>query len=169
MRRTAPTLAATLLFACAAAAIAQSNPGAGADPTATARPENCDGLKDNARDICKAEADARRRIGEAEAKVQGRDSPKHQYELAEVKAKAQYEVDRQRCDDLVGNAKDLCQREAKAIRDLSLVQAEKRTLQAESGVGRPVEPAAAAGLPADTPPTPPAVTNGTSPTAPVTR
>ena len=40
-----------------------------------------------------------------------------------AKAKAAYEVAKERCDDLAGNAKDVCRQEAKAVEKKALADA----------------------------------------------
>jgi hypothetical protein len=117
--------------------------------------EACNGLQGNAYDVCEAETEGHRRIAQAQAKVAARGSPKNHHELAEVRAKVKYEVDRYRCNDLVGDAKDLCQREAKAVRDLALVLAEKQALQSTAqgttppdGASPPMQPSSQAAPPA---------------------
>src|SRR5262245_6720533 len=50
------------------------------------------------------------------ASVQAADSPatKSQYDAAKAQAKANYKGEKERCDRLAGNAKDICVAEAKA-------------------------------------------------------
>ncbi|HJV76714.1 MAG TPA: hypothetical protein VJ654_21050 [Noviherbaspirillum sp.] len=97
--------------------------------------KKCDGLKDNAKDICKAEADGQKEIAEAQAKVTERDTPKNRLELAEARAKAQYKVEKERCDDQVGDAKSACEQAAKATRESSLAQAKMQSQTQTSGSG----------------------------------
>jgi hypothetical protein len=89
-------------------------------------------MKDNAKEICKAEADGRKTVAEAEAKVQQRGTPKNQLELAEAKAEAQYNVEKAKCGDQVGDAKKACEQVAKASRDLSTAQAKQQSLSMTS-------------------------------------
>jgi hypothetical protein len=89
--------------------------------------ERCDGLEGNAKDICKAEGRAAEKIAEAEATVQQHDTPKNRFELEKVRAEANYEVDKERCDDQVGDAKKACKSKAKAVRDLALAEAKMQS------------------------------------------
>jgi hypothetical protein len=103
--------------------------------------DKCKPLKSNAKDICKAEADGRKKVAEAEMKVQQRNTPKNQYELYVAKAEAQYDVAKQRCDDQIADAKNACQKTAKAARDRAMAEADKLS---QAAGGPAVTPAAAA-------------------------
>jgi chromosome segregation ATPase len=74
----------------------------------------CDDLAGNAKDVCKAEAKAAERIAKAQLEANAKGTPKARYEVEVVRAEAEYEVAKERCDDLAGNQKDVCQKEAKA-------------------------------------------------------
>jgi hypothetical protein len=74
----------------------------------------CQSLAGNARDICKKEAEGREDVAEAELKAQHKPGPKADRKLAETRAKAVYEVAKERCDDLSGNPKAVCEKDAKA-------------------------------------------------------
>jgi hypothetical protein len=101
--------------------------------------EKCNGMKDNAKDICKAEADGQKKTAEAQAKVTESDTPKNRFDLEQAKAEAQYKVANARCNDQVGDAKKACQQEAKATQDLAIAQAKKQsqtqTSSGSSGTG----------------------------------
>ena len=74
----------------------------------------CDRLLANAKDICMAEAKGKANVGMAELaarKHPGRDA---RYDVTIARAEAVYAVAREKCDDLAGNAKDVCVKEAKA-------------------------------------------------------
>ena len=94
----------------------------------------CKPLKGNAQDVCKKEADAKKKIAMAELKVQKKDTPENRKDLAETKAKAEYEVAMERCEDQKGDAKQACQREAKSKRD-SAMAAAKGDTRASTGAG----------------------------------
>ena len=75
----------------------------------------CDKLAGNAKDICVEQAKGKEKVAEAE--LQYRRSGKHEdaTKVALAKADASYEVAKERCDDLNGNPKDVCLKEAKAV------------------------------------------------------
>jgi hypothetical protein len=74
----------------------------------------CGALAGNAKDICMEEAKGKEKIAKADAEYQYSAKPKDAQKLAEAKADATYAVAKERCDDLAGNPKDVCVKEAKA-------------------------------------------------------
>jgi hypothetical protein len=74
----------------------------------------CDALKGNAKDICKEEAKGKEKVAKAEANAAYENTPKARENLRLARADATYEVAKEKCDDLAGNAKDVCVKEAKA-------------------------------------------------------
>ncbi len=75
----------------------------------------CDGLKANAKDICMAEAKGAHDVSKAEFEVRQNDTPKTRNNVRVIKADADYGVAKEKCDDLAGNAKDVCVKDAKAM------------------------------------------------------
>jgi hypothetical protein len=75
----------------------------------------CDSLAANAKDICVAEAKAKRTRVEENAEVGYHNTPKAREHAAHEIAEADYEVAKERCDDKAGNDKDVCIKEAKAV------------------------------------------------------
>ncbi len=73
----------------------------------------CDELANNAKDVCRAEAKAKERVAKAELEANAKDTPKARYKAQVVRAEAEYEVAKEKCDDLAGNQKDVCEKEAK--------------------------------------------------------
>jgi hypothetical protein len=74
----------------------------------------CDGLKGNAKDICTEEAKGKEKVAKAEANAAYENTPKARETARLARADATYEVAKEKCDDLAGNAKDVCVKEAKA-------------------------------------------------------
>jgi len=77
--------------------------------------EACDALKDNAKDVCEKEAKAKEKIARAELDFKRSGEDRDRMELAEVKAEQEYAVAKERCDDMSGEQKDACQKEARAV------------------------------------------------------
>lgn len=75
--------------------------------------ERCEKMKGNEKDVCMKEARAARKKAEADAEAL-RDTKKAKAEAGDEKRKADYRVAREKCDQLSGNAKDACIREAKS-------------------------------------------------------
>lgn len=76
--------------------------------------QKCDGLKNNAKDICMKEAKGAESVAKAELESQFKPSDRNARKLAEARADADYAVAKEKCDDLSGNAKDVCVKDAKA-------------------------------------------------------
>ena len=76
--------------------------------------DSCTALKANARDICRAEAKGNYQVAKAELEAQYRPTPKRDDKVKREKAEAAYRLAKEKCDDLSGNAKDVCSKEAKA-------------------------------------------------------
>ncbi|MEQ1592534.1 MAG: hypothetical protein ABL892_09115 [Thiobacillaceae bacterium] len=77
---------------------------------------NCDLLSGNPKDICVAEAKGNEKVALADLEASYKPSREHRYDASLAKAKADYAVAMERCDDNAGNAKDVCVKEAKAAK-----------------------------------------------------
>jgi hypothetical protein len=74
----------------------------------------CSPLSGNAKDICVAEAKGKDSIAKAEADAAYENTPKARGNARVAHAQANYDVAIEKCDDLAGNRKDVCVKEAKA-------------------------------------------------------
>ena len=74
----------------------------------------CDSLAGNAKDICVAEAKGKDNAAKADAEALYANTPKARESARVAHAKATYDVSVEKCDDLAGNRKDVCVKEAKA-------------------------------------------------------
>ena len=68
----------------------------------------------NAKDICLAEAKGRENMAKADAEAALVNTPKAREDARVAHAEANYNVAKEKCDDLSGNAKDVCVKEANA-------------------------------------------------------
>lgn len=75
---------------------------------------NCQSLSGNANDICEAEAKAKEKVAKAELTVVNKNTKQARYDARIARAEADYSVAKEKCDDLAGNANDVCLKEAKA-------------------------------------------------------
>jgi hypothetical protein len=93
--------------------------GARDDIKATYKAERdaCGKLAGNAKDICVEEAKGHEKIALAWLDYNYSGSTSDQAKLNEAIYESRYEVAKERCDDLAGEPKDVCQREAKTARD----------------------------------------------------
>ena len=74
----------------------------------------CSSLSANAKDICIAEAKGKDNIAKAEAEAAYQNTAKHRESARVAHAQAAYDIAIEKCDDLAGNTKDVCVKEAKA-------------------------------------------------------
>ena len=79
-----------------------------------AEKQRCDSMAGNAKDICVAEANGNEKVAKAELEARHKNTAKAHYEARIAKAEADYRVAKEKCDDLSGNQKDVCLKDAKA-------------------------------------------------------
>ena len=94
----------------------------------------CNNLMGNAKDVCEKEAKGREKVAEAELAYRGDASERHRHSLAKAKADAEYDVAKEKCDDLKGNPKDVCVKDAKAAHVKALEAAKVSEARNESNV-----------------------------------
>ena len=76
----------------------------------------CATMSGNAKDVCKEEAKGKDNVGKANLEAEYKNTDKARYNARIAKANADYEVAKEKCDDMSGNQKDVCVKEAKAMR-----------------------------------------------------
>jgi hypothetical protein len=74
----------------------------------------CKSLSGNAKDICKAEAAGKEKVAKATLEAKYKPSNQASYKVSLAITDANYSVAKEKCDDLAGNVKDVCLKEAKA-------------------------------------------------------
>jgi len=74
----------------------------------------CGTRSGNAKDICMAEANGKEAVAKADAEAAYKNTPKEREGARVARAEATYNVAKERCDDLAGNPKDVCVKEADA-------------------------------------------------------
>ena len=118
LARIAAVSVGSLAFAVGAHAAgdkaAYENAKASAKSTYETASKQCDAMKDNAKDICIAEAKAARVKTEENAEAAYKGTPKARAHAIDEIAEANYKVAKERCDDRTGNDKDVCLKVAKA-------------------------------------------------------
>lgn len=91
----------------------------------TSSKKECKHLSGNKEDICIATAKLEREKMESQAEANYKGTAKAHREAALRVAKAEYKLAEEKCDDLAGNAKDVC--EAKAKADLTKAETDIKT------------------------------------------
>ena len=79
-----------------------------------AEKDHCSSLKANAKDVCEAEAKGKEKVAKAELEAEYKHTDKARYDARVAQADANYDVAKEKCDDMSGNQKDVCVKEAKA-------------------------------------------------------
>lgn len=83
----------------------------------------CASLSGNPNDICVATAKGQEKVARADLEASYKPSPKARYQVRVAQADADYAVAKERCDDLAGNPKDVCIKEAKAAQTSAMADA----------------------------------------------
>lgn len=76
--------------------------------------EQCDGMKDNAKDVCMAQAKGKHEVVKAQLEARRDPGPERDAQVRKKQAAADYNVAREKCDDLRRDARDACRKDAKA-------------------------------------------------------
>ena len=74
----------------------------------------CDAHKDNARDVCQAQAKAVQKVAAAELDYDNTGKNSDRIKLAKVKAEQDYAVAKEKCEDMKGTEERACKKDAKA-------------------------------------------------------
>ncbi len=92
----------------------------------------CKSMSGNAKDICMKEANGKENVAKAELDAQYKPNSKSDYKVRKAKADAAYAVAKEKCDDMKGNEKQVCVKEAKAARTAARgdAKADKKTVAA---------------------------------------
>lgn len=88
--------------------------------------EACASLAGNAKDVCIVQAKAKSNLAEAELLARFEPTAAHRNAVTVARTEGEYAVASERCDDLAGNAKDVCVKEAKAAKVHGLSDAHTR-------------------------------------------
>ena len=75
---------------------------------------DCKTLAGNPKDVCIATAKGKEQVAKADLEAAYKPTPKNHYKARVAKAEADYDVSREKCNSLAGNAKDVCVKEAQA-------------------------------------------------------
>ena len=83
----------------------------------------CDSMSANAKDVCSEQAKAKEKVARAELDFSYTGTVKDQNKILVAKAESTYAVAKEKCDDLAGDPKSVCVKEAKAIEVKALADA----------------------------------------------
>jgi hypothetical protein len=79
--------------------------------------EACNQRSGNAKDICVEEAKGQEKVAMAQLEYNYTGKPADEMKVREARYEARYEIAKEKCDDMAGDQKDICNREAKTARD----------------------------------------------------
>jgi hypothetical protein len=85
--------------------------------------QRCKALSGNAKDICKAEVKGKEKSAKADAYAAYKGTDKAATAALVARADADYSVAKEKCDDLSGNPKNVCVKEAKSAHTKAKVDA----------------------------------------------
>jgi len=99
--------------------------------------ERCGSMSGNAKDVCQAEAKGKEKVAKAELEANYKNTDKARIDARMAKADADYDVAKEKCDDLSGNQKDVCVKEAKAAHtkaksDAKIAKVDSKTAHASA-------------------------------------
>lgn len=83
----------------------------------------CASQSGNAKDVCVQEAKGKEAVDLAELEFAYTQKPADATKARTIQAKATYAIQKEKCDDLAGNPKDVCVKEAKAVEVKALAEA----------------------------------------------
>lgn len=86
----------------------------------------CDALSGNAKDICQEEAKGAEKVAQARLKAQHTGKQSDKDDAVKASIEARHNVAKERCDDVQGNQKDVCVKQAKADRDKAMASLKAR-------------------------------------------
>jgi hypothetical protein len=119
-------LASTLLVALPFSHLSHAASGTQADSQYNTDKEKCSPMTGNAKDICMEEAKGKLKVARAESEFAYSGKVKDQTNVAVTKAKVAYAIAKEKCDDQMGNPKDVCIKEAKAAEAVAMADAKMK-------------------------------------------
>jgi hypothetical protein len=91
----------------------------------TADQAACESMAGNRKDVCMAEAKGRESVAKAELELSYGDSAEHRQDVRLAKANAAHAIANEKCDELGGNAQDVCRKEAQSAQVAAKADAER--------------------------------------------
>ena len=83
----------------------------------------CKSMKDNAKDICEAEAKGNEKLAKKELDYKKNPNDKNAQDVEKMKAEVAYEVAKEKCEDMKGADLAACKKNAKADKDKAMAAA----------------------------------------------
>jgi len=98
----------------------------------------CESLSGNAKSICRAEAKGNEKSSLADIDARNKPSAKAHRMALDTRAEATYDLAKQKCQNMAGNAKDVCIKEAKSVEAAAKADAklQLKTTEANADAGK---------------------------------
>jgi len=96
--------------------------------------DRCGSMSGNAKDICQAEAKGKEKVAKAEVEANYKNTAQARIDARVAKADADYDVAKEKCDDMSGNQKDVCVKEAKAAHTKAKADAKVAKVDSKTAV-----------------------------------
>jgi hypothetical protein len=109
---------------------------------AKAAKEACKGMKDNAKDVCEAEAKGKEKLAKKELDYKKNPNDKNAQDVEKMKVEVAYELAKEKCEDMKGADMAKCKKDAKATKDSGMAAAKGKKM-ADAGASSTAMPAPA--------------------------
>ena len=104
---------------------------------AKAAKEACKGMKDNAKDVCEAEAKGKEKVAKKELDYKKNPNDKNMQDWEKMKVEASYEVAKEKCEDSKGADQAACKKNAKAEKDRGMAAAKGKKMADAGSMSSP--------------------------------
>ena len=91
---------------------------------------SCKTMKDNAKDVCEAEAKGKEKLAKKELDYKKNPNDKNAQDVEKMKAEVAYEVAKEKCEDMKGADLAKCKKDAKAEKDRAMAAAKGKKVAA---------------------------------------
>ncbi len=105
---------------------------------AKAAKAKCKDMKDNAKDVCMAEAKGNEKLAKKELDFKKNPNDKNRQDVEKMKAEVAYELAKEKCEDQKGAAEQAsCKKQAKAEKDRAIAGAKGKKVASTAGSSMP--------------------------------
>lgn len=115
---------------------------------AKAAKKACDSMKDNAKDICQAEAKGKEKLAKKELDYKKNPNEKNMRDVEKMKAEVAYEIAKEKCEDMKGADAMSCKKTAKSEKDRALSAAKGKKMADATPASRPTTTMSPSTMPA---------------------
>ncbi len=88
--------------------------------------QSCDSMSGNQKDVCMKQAKGDEKVAKADLEAKYKNTDRARRDAMMAKADAEYDVAKEKCDDMKGNEKDVCQKDAKAKHESARAEVQSR-------------------------------------------